>query len=239
MSDPAIRRAAAVDLAVRREPLVLAETTRAAVDRRWAAASAGNPHLWNGPFYLFDRVAQDEEDGGRFTASAATTDFATFLHWREQGLDGLGLAHIFPVGAVVTEDRRLMLGRMGPRTANAGKCYPPSGSFDPGDLVDGRLQPFANALREIREEVGIDADDFPADPDWLVIPSGPHRHALVRVIRAPARAAELETVAAAHIAASAEEELSGVRFVALDETLDPAETVPYVLTLLAWLDRHA
>lgn len=204
----------------------------AAIATEFAAAQAGNPHLFNGGFFLFSRPRVEV---GRFRAEATATDYATFLHWRNSGWPDVGLAHIFPVGAVVTRDRRLLLGRMGATTVNAGRFYPPSGSFDPSDLTcDGRIDPLANILREIGEEVGIAADGWPRRDDWLVIPHGP-RIALVSVIEAPFDSSDLDAEIQAHLGGEAIPELGGFEFRAFDQPLPAEQTVGYVNALLAHL----
>lgn len=241
-ADDRVQAVETVDLVIRPGAPAFAAEERGAIEARWAATRAANPGLWNGPFYLFDSGGGPDADGV-FRAEGLATDFASFLHWRAGDPPDPRHRHIFPVGAVITTDERLMIGRMAMTTANPGRRYPPSGSFDPHDLVahpDGRdrLDAEANMIREIGEEVGMDASGWPRDPGWLVVPSGPRRHAVVRVLRAPAAAAELAEVAAAHMAAEAEPELDAVDFVPLGEIIDPATTVPYVNVLLAHLGRR-
>lgn len=231
---------AEVDLRIRSDPHLFDPADQARIDERWAAVSTRNPRLWNGPFFLFDRIdVRDAETGRRFVGEGAPTDFASFLDWRDRTPLDPRFSHVFPVGAVVTADDRLMIGRMGALTANPGRLYPPSGSFEPSDLlIDGdaaRLDPVANMVREIAEEVGLDARSWPLDPGWLIVESGPRRHAVVRVIRAPETAAELAARAEAFIAGDAEPELDGVLFPRLGEMVDPVLSVPYVNRLLAHL----
>lgn len=240
-TEAAITAVDEVDLIVRPEPHAFSDAERARIAAGWDAATRAKPGLWNGPFFLFDRAGV-EEDGGRrvFRAEGAPTDFATFLDWRGRMPPDRRFSHVFPVGAVVSADDRLMVGRMGRHTANAGRLYPPSGSFDPDDLVDGpdgrrRLDGVANMLREIGEEVGLDGGGWTAEPGWLVIGSGPRRHALVRLYRVGETAAALERRVAEHLGREAEPELDGVAFPAAGERLDPATTVPYVNVLLAHL----
>lgn len=204
------------------------------VAAEWAARVAANPDLWNGPIFLFEDVAFDSERG--FSAVARSTDFATFLHWRERADPASRYAHVFPVAAVTTADDHLLLGIMGATTANPNRAYPPSGSFDDDDRVGGRLDAATNIRRELREEVGIDVDDLVPEGPWWVIPSGPRRFALVRRHRSAKTVAEMASEIARHLATDGDGELWGVRFVPFDRPLPDDETVPYVnplLTLLA------
>lgn len=217
---------------VGRAPPAPAVEERAAIEARWAREQAANPALWNGSFFLFERVAVID---GRLEARAAPTDFATFLHWRAITAPDDRLAHVFPVGAVTTADDRLLLGVMGPTTSNAGLAYAPAGSFDADDLVGVRLDPIANIERELAEETGLDAAELPADPGWVLIGSGPRRLAMVQRRRSRATAAELRARIDAHLARERHPELAAVRFVPIGETLPEAETVPYVNRLLKHL----
>ena len=231
---PKVLAADAVDLLILPDEPDVSPAERAAIAARWATTSAGNPGLWNGPFFLFGDAALDP-DGAVFRAQGFRTDFASFLHWRAGDPPDPRWRHVFPVGGVISADERLMVGRMSATTANPGRCYPPSGSFDPHDLVGDRLDPMANIFREIGEEVGIDASGWARDPGWLVIGPRPRRHGLLKVLRAPHTAAVLPQRARDHMAGEAEPELDGVDFVPLGHALDAVRTVPYVNLLLAHL----
>ncbi len=221
----------AVDLLVG-APLDPTPAEKAAVEADFARRLAANPTLWNGPFYLFDQVAVID---GTLRARARPTDFATFMLWRAASEPDPRFAHMFPVPAVTTTDDRLLVGLMGPQTANPGRVYPPSGSFDPLDEDGGRLDPVANMVREVREEVGLDIAGLPADPGFTVYSNGPRRLAIVRRFRAPVTAAAWTEAIAAHVAADPHQELAGFRFIAYDECPPAGVAVPYLGPLLAAL----
>ena len=215
------------------DPLDLAEPRRAAVAAHFAGLVAANPSLWNGPFFLFEDTRVEDD---AFRATARPTDYATFLHWRSLGFPGETLTHIFPVPAVTTADDRLLVGVMGGSTANAGLAYPPSGSFDHLDVVADGLDPVANMVRELGEEVGIDAAELAPEQGFTVLSSGPGRLALVKRWRTPRTAADLSAAIAAHIDAEHDPELGGFHFVPFSHRYDRAKTVVYVNTLLALLE---
>jgi hypothetical protein len=214
-------------------PLVLEPARREAVTAHFAAMTSANPKLWNGPFFLFEDT---RFDGDRFRATARPTDYATFLEWRGRGFPGDVHTHIFPVPAVTTADERLLVGVMGRSTANAGLAYPPSGSFDHLDVAGTRLDPVANMLRELGEEVGIDGRAFAPDPGFTVIASGPRRLALIKRWRTTRRSTELAAAIADHLGREHDPELGGFDFVAFDRRLEPGRTVGYVNTLLGLLE---
>ena len=205
---------------------------RAAIAETWRTARAATPQLWNGSFFLFEAVGVVD---GRLRATARPTDFATFLHWRAEAVPDPRFRHLFPVAALTSADDRLLLGVMSGTTANPGLAYPPSGSFDAADRVGDRLDPLANTVRELTEEVGLDLAATVADPGFLVIRSGPRRHALVQRRRSTLSAAEIAERAAAHVARDPHRELAAIRLVGYDEDLADLATAPYVRPLLARL----
>lgn len=223
-----------VEIAIRPEPHVFPAAEQAAIAAGWAERQAVNPHLWNGSAFLFDRFGL-AADGG-FEAEGSSSDFASFLHLRDTGALGQTYHHLFPVGALVTSDRRLVVGEMSAKTANAGKLYPPSGSFDAHDLVGGHLDCLGNIAREVEEEIGLVLDRSALAPDWIVMRSGAGRSAIVTVVQLDIPAAAVERMARAHMAEDPEEELADIVFVPLDARIDAARTVGYVNPLLAYLD---
>ncbi len=230
------------NLLIRPAPLAFAPEIEDAIATHWQEERRRNPHLWNGSAFLFDRIAFDP-DSRTLAAEGAATDFATFLHWRVNR-DSYGLTHLFPVGAIVTADRKLVIGRMSAKTANPGRLYPPSGSFDAADLrenPDGSLtlDPDANILREIGEEIGIDSARLAAAPDLLLFPSRARAHALVRVLHLPEPSADVAPAMRRHLADDPHGELDDVLFVGLAERLDPAAAPPHVNELLAYLEANS
>ncbi len=210
-----------------------------AISANWHEHRTANPRLFNGSAFLFDPPSIDSRDV--LVATGALTDYATFLYWR-RFRDEMPHHHLFPVGAIVTADARLLVGRMSAHTANAGRIYPPAGSFDHDDIVtqaDGsrRLDPMANIAREIGEEIGLSIDVVEPQDGWLMMASTPRAHALVKILRAKATAAELRPAIERHIAQDAEEELAGIDFVGFETRYPEGVASPYVNELLAYLGR--
>ncbi|MDR3493060.1 MAG: NUDIX hydrolase [Ancalomicrobiaceae bacterium] len=235
MSEPIILKS--LDLMIRTEPHSFPAAERAAIEAHWQRVLAANPKLWNGSAFLFDGWRVD--DGG-FSAEGALTDFAAFLHWRSLPANERRHFHLFPVGAIISRDQRLLVGRMSAHTANAGRHYPPSGSFDASDLVPlgngtARLDVEANMYREISEELGLAADRFDPESCWLLFPSSPNAHALVRLLHVPETSDDLSPEIRAHMAADPHQELEDIRFIDYDTRFAPQASVPYVNDLLAYL----
>ena len=230
------------ELTVSPQPLLLSPDDTTAAAAHFRQLAAGNPRLWNGSAFLWHRVDVDEAHDA-LIGEAHLTDYATFLHWRATPPEDRRFFHLFPVGAIVTADRRLIVGRMSDHTANAGKLYPPSGSFDVSDIVadpDGRqhLDPMANLLREIGEEIGLAADDLAFAPDWLLIAAVPRAWALVRLLQSPATSTELAPRLNRHVAEDPHQELSGIEFLSFDQRFDPTMVSGYVNELLAYLEAN-
>lgn len=231
-------RLSTIDLTVRPEPLALGPQVTQAVEAHWAMETARNPTLFNGSAFLFDHFEIDA-DAASLTAQGALTDYATFLYWREHRQQ-LSFHHTFPVGAIVTADDRLVIGRMSEHTANAGRHYPPAGSFDAGDIIvdaDGiqRLDALGNIARETGEEIGLDFSSVTPDPDWLLMPSTPNAYAIIRVLRTQQTSSELAPALEAHIKADSHQELAALLYVDFNTRFAEGTASPYVNHLLAYL----
>lgn len=227
-------------LDIRPDPLSLRADERETIAADWREHSAANPRLFNGSAFLFDPPQVDQ--AGTLTASGALTDYATFLYWRRYR-DRLHHHHLFPVGAIVTADARLLVGRMSAHTANPGRIYPPAGSFDHDDMVraaDGsaRLDPLANIAREIGEEIGVSFDMVEPATGWLMMASTPRAHALIKVLRVDATSADLRPAIERHVADDPAQELAEIDFVNFDTRFPDGAASPYVNPLLAYLERQ-
>jgi 8-oxo-dGTP pyrophosphatase MutT (NUDIX family) len=232
-------RLASIQLTIRAAPLMVPPAAAEAIASHWARRSKDNPTLFNGSAFLFDRFAVDAE-AGTLVAEGAPTDFATFLYWRHHR-EELLYTHAFPVGAIVTADKRLIIGRMSQHTANAGKHYPPAGSFDANDLIPGTdgtgtLDPLANIEREVAEEIGLDIGSLTPDPDWLLLPSTPRAHAIIKILRTSETSAALAPALHRHIAEDPHQELEDLLFVDLATRFTDGSASPYVNHLLAYLE---
>ncbi len=221
-----------IDIVVAGEPLRLGADERRAVEAHWARATAANPALWNGSAFLFEAITIRD---GIFSAVASPTDYATLLHRLRVGLPGRTTSHVFPVPAVTSRDGRLLVGRQSTTTANAGLCYPPSGSFDADDVADGRLDPIANMRRELDEEAGIDLAELTPDPIWWALPSGEGRIALTRRFHSPLDATALGAQISRRVTIGPDGELDRIDFLDPTRPLAPSTTVPYVPLLLELL----
>lgn len=137
--------------------------------RDWTKHIAQKPALFNGTVIHFDQV--DLKDGV-LHANCHPMPYASFLHWRSNE-DRFG-SHMFPLGLMVTQDNRIIVGRMAEHTFMGGRIYAPSGSFDMSDLADGLIDPLGNIIREVREETGFQLEHRRAESNGFLFVSDIH-----------------------------------------------------------------
>jgi 8-oxo-dGTP pyrophosphatase MutT (NUDIX family) len=200
---------------------------RDAIDAYWAKRLEDNPRLWNGAFYLFTntRVAD-----GFLKATAHKTDFATFLFHRHCERDP-DVTHITGTSLMETAGGALVGMQMAAHTANAGHIYFPAGSFDPDDLVNGRLDPLTNVRRELREETGLDLPVEWFSVDHVGVYDDNTWHVAPRC-KLPLTFAECETQLAEHQAVTGDDEIA--RLVAIRRPDDTSQMRPFAEKLARW-----
>lgn len=161
---------------------------RAEIEAHYAARSAANPNLWNGPLLLL-RAWRFE--AGVLSGTFRQTDFASFLWWREvMDWRPMGLVNAFALAAMEGSDGGFVLGVMGPHTAVPGRTYFPGGTPDLSDVTDGdKVDLEGSAYRELTEETGLTAADVAHDGGFTAVFDGPRIALLRRLVFAePAEA---------------------------------------------------
>ena len=127
------------------------------------------PAVWNGRVLLLhSQVLAD----GVFRGDYLETDYASFAAWRHWGRPPAGVHDCFGAAALVSADGAFLLGVMGAHTFNAGQIYFPCGTPDPDDIVDGKVDLDFSVRRELKEETGLDAAEFTAEPGWTTVVDG-------------------------------------------------------------------
>lgn len=208
MQSPQLFHVDRLDLAFKPRPWPFAEEKRAEIDAFFAGLQKENPALWNGRVLLtYRHVVRD----GLFQADCLETDFASFIAWRRWGSPA-GVRDCFSAAAIVSADGAVLLGEMGPHTANAGNVYFPCGTPDPSDIVDGKVDLAWSVERELKEETGIDIAAFTVEPGWTTIVDGP-LIVQVRTLHSAKPADALRAEMFAHLAAEAQPELADIRIV--------------------------
>jgi 8-oxo-dGTP pyrophosphatase MutT (NUDIX family) len=197
----------AIDLRLDPHPWAFAERHRAEIDAHFARRRAKTPALWNGRVLLMRRHTIA---GGVLTGSFLEVDYAAFLAWQDWGHPAEGVVNTFALGALRSADGALLMGIMGPQTANAGSIYFPGGTPDPSDVTaDGRVDLAANVMRELAEETGLTADDLVPQSGWTLCVSDA-RLALIKELRSDLAERELRQRVERHLAAEAAPELAGI-----------------------------
>jgi 8-oxo-dGTP pyrophosphatase MutT (NUDIX family) len=224
MTSPAIHRVTTLDLAVRPISWPFAEERRAEIAAHFAEKQRERPKIWNGRILLGrDPVFSD----GGFAATYSEVDFASFLAWRDWGFPDPSVFNGFGMGALRASDGAFVMGEMAPHTANAGRIYFPSGTPDPGDVRDGRLDIPGSVVRELEEETGLTADDYRAEADWHCVVSD-RAIAMIKVLNLDMPGDVARARIEANLAREAEPELSAIHLVRGIDDLRP--TMPRFVT---------
>jgi 8-oxo-dGTP pyrophosphatase MutT (NUDIX family) len=198
------------------------------IEANWQHELRGNAALFDGQVMLLSSL---EWRSGLLRGTCHLVRFATFMLWRRER--PLMLAqHLFANAIPVTSDGKLMLIRMGPDTANAGRVYFASGSFEDADFRAGRLDVASNVQREVYEETGLDLTNTLHEPKWHMLwrETGSvifRRHAVAR------SSADIEAEVRDYIGDGAGQEIDDVHFIASHEDLPPT-VAGHVPDLVRW-----
>ena len=177
------------------------------------------PALWNGRVLLLHHQVLAD---GVFRGAYLETDYASFAAWCHWGRPA--------AAACMTASARrrswpadgaFLLGVMGAHTFNAGQIYFPCGTPDPGDIVDGKVDLEFSVRRELKEETGLDAAEFTAEPGWTTVVDG----ALIvqlKVLRSAESAEALRARILAQLARERQPELADIRIVRSPADFDTA-----------------
>lgn len=193
-----------------------AEQHRAEIAASFAAKQRQKPALWNGRTLLVRDVALENR---RISGRCFETDYASFLHWRDNGFADPRVKNCFSMAALQARDGAFLLGVMGAHTANAGQAYFVAGMLEPGDLLAGRPDFAASLRRELAEETGLGPTDVTAEGGWTAVFAG-GRLGLAKRMRAREDAEPLRERIRRHIASETEPELADMRIVRRRADLD-------------------
>jgi 8-oxo-dGTP pyrophosphatase MutT (NUDIX family) len=221
-----------VEIMLERRPWEFAIKRRGEIDRYFARLKGKRALLWNGQRLLIRRYAVHD---GVLRGACFETDYASFSAWRHWSFPDPAIANVFAAAALRTADGAYLVGEMAPYTAGAGRVYFPAGTPEPGDLdATGTLDLADNVRRELKEETGLDIDDFAAKPGWsTVIDRG--YVAVVKRLAARQSADELRSRIMRHLASEAKPEFVDIHIVRGPDDLD-ARMPGFVIAFLeeAW-----
>lgn len=190
-----------------------------AIDAGWIKRVAQKPRLFDGEAVL--GISHEIRDGV-LHARCRKIRYATLLHWLATPPDPAradSYVHIYAWAALISSDGYALMGRMGDHTANAGRIYFPSGSFEPSEFVEGVCDIAGNMRREVKEETGLDLGEARAEPGMLLF-SGARTRALIRIYRFDEKAGDLRARIMTYLAQAADDELADIEYFGPGET-DP------------------
>lgn len=199
------------------KPWSFADRRRAEIDAHFAELQRKNPALWNGRVLLLDSYSLDD---GVMRGSFLETDYASFVAWQSWRQPPAGVFDCFAAAAIMAADGAFLTGVMGAHTFNAGHVYFPSGTPDPSDVAAGMVDFEFSARRELREETGLDADEFAVEPGWTVAIDGA-LIAVIKVMRSDLAAEPLRARILERLARERQPEFADIRVVRGEADFDP------------------
>jgi hypothetical protein len=230
---PKLHPAPRFDLKLVDEPWPFAEANRTGIDKHWQAELAKVPAMFNGKVLI--AVRSGFRLDGTFFGDHISVDFDAFLTWRDWGFDSGNGRNIFGAALLRPTDGGLIMGRMAATTANAGKIYPASGTLDLGDVApDGTIDIEASLRRELKEEMGLEADSLTKGEAYIII-EDIARICVGRIYETGKTGADTITEIRANLANDVEPELDDVVHVRKGINLPDAVFLPYVKTLITEL----
>lgn len=207
-----------LELSFAPRPWPFAAERRREIDSYFAALARENAALFNGSVLV---MHQHAIENGVLRGQYLQTDYASFLAWRDWGAPDPSVRNCFALGAMRGSDGVFLLGVMADHTSNPGRIYFPGGTPDPSDIVDGsRVDLDRSMRRELREETGLDADEFAVEPGWTLIDEGP-RLALIKTLYAAEPGVALRRRVLRHLARESQPELADIRLVRPGDELSP------------------
>lgn len=230
MASPIIHRVTTLDLYVQPWVWPFATERRDEIDAHFRARQADKPQMWNGRVLLGRNPVFA---GKRFSADAFETSFASFLAWRDWDFPDKDVFDGFGMGALRCSDGAFALGEMGPQNATGGRVYFPSGTPDPSDIRDGKVDIAGSVAREMEEETGLLPADYRAHLHWDCVVSDAII-AMIRTLDVELTGEALRGRIEANLAGQQQPELSRIHLVRGPRDLTPA--MPRFV--IAYLERQ-
>jgi 8-oxo-dGTP pyrophosphatase MutT (NUDIX family) len=216
---PTVFRVDRLDLTFAPRPWAFAIEQRAGIDAFFAKLQREKPAIWNGRVLLLHTYVVEN---GLFRGSYFETDYASLAAWGRWGRPAAAAVHdCFGAAAILSADGAYLLGRMAPHTFQAGNIYFPAGTPDPSDIVGGKVDLDFSVRRELKEETGLDAAEFTAEPGWTAVVDG-GLIVMIKNFRSEQSAEVLRTRILGQLAREEQPEFSDIRIVRRPSDFDPA-----------------
>ncbi|HTY07742.1 MAG TPA: NUDIX hydrolase, partial [Candidatus Edwardsbacteria bacterium] len=139
------------------EQVILPQYYRDKVERHWDRLIKSGKTFFNGPIYTIIRETSSETG---IALEMAKTDYAHFLYTLHTPLRSKHDCRvIYTSSLVVTQDGKYVIGIMGRDTFAPGKLQLIGGGLDESDIHNELADLDHSVKKELKEELGIDADD--------------------------------------------------------------------------------
>ncbi len=128
------------------------------IEENWQKLLEGGRKYFNGEVFRFYKMENKEN---KIIITLQKTDFKHFLYAynANRGLGKYNLKTVFSSCLILTKDNKIIFGKMGEHTSLAGRYQLVGGGLDSNDLKDNIFDMKHSAIKELGEELGIDADD--------------------------------------------------------------------------------
>lgn len=127
------------------------------IDQHWQKLVKANPRLHNGEVFTVVGVNETEQ---KIDIELAETNYAHYLYSHQVGgLGELMVRIIHSATLVITRDNKIIFGAMGMHTSRPGAIQCCGGGIDHNDITDGAVNIEGNTVKEIEEELGLNAYD--------------------------------------------------------------------------------
>lgn len=228
----------AVDCLFEPRDWAFARERAADIAAHWDEALRRKPRMFDGRVMLMHRGGVETDADGRrvFRGAYLEAAFSAFLFWRDVGLPPAGVRNGFGMACLCSSDGAFVLGEMGRHTANAGAVYFASGTPDPSDLRDGRVDIEGSVRRELAEETGLDPASLAFDPGMTLVMDAA-RVGFMKRVRSPDPADALVARIAGFLARDPEPELARMHVIRSAAEIGPAVQVSAAAYLRAKLGR--
>ena len=198
------------------------------IAENWERRRAARPALFDGPVLLACGCVIAD---GLCRVDFFETRYSRFIAYRDGGAPDGRVANAFAAIVPWSADGAVLMGEMGPHTANAGQVYFPCGTPDCDDVRGDAVDLAGSAGRELLEETGLALPEE-AGESWMLL-RGDGQLAFLRPVRFGESAESLSARMERHRLREADPELAGFVIVRGDGEMDDARMPPFVRAYLA------
>lgn len=119
---------------------------------------------FNGDIYTVNQICSTQNE---ITFSVSRTDYAHYLYSSNHNLQEEDCKIIFTSAVLLTNDNKIILGKMGTNTSSPNRIQCIGGNIDANDLEENKFNLQDSIYREINEEIGISVPKNKLTPTYL------------------------------------------------------------------------